>query len=207
MTFVTPAEPPHAEAIAALAEEMDRFYGATDVEPLEIRLRQINEAIFSGQPSAYALLAWHGDQLVGFAAYSFLWPAVGLTRSLFLKELYVVEAARRGGVGKQLMRALFNIAAKHDCSRVEWQTETTNAVARAFYSRIGGRESEGKVFFRLESEALRQAAEYGMRQSNIIASSGQFMSLERHIGGSVRIAASRAGGATTATVDVEESWG
>jgi hypothetical protein len=41
------------------------------------------------------MLAWDGDDLAGFAAYSFLWPAVGLTRSLFLKELYVAEAARR----------------------------------------------------------------------------------------------------------------
>lgn len=158
MTAITPAEPSHAEAIATLTEEMDRFYGATSVEPLDVRLRQIKEAIFSGQPSAFALLAWNDDRLVGFASYSFLWPALGMTRSLFLKELYVVEAARRSGVGKQLMRALFETAVKHDCSRVEWQTETTNANARAFYSRLAGREFEGKVFYRLDGESLRRAA-------------------------------------------------
>lgn len=158
MTVVTPAEPSHAEAIAALAEEMDRFYGSTYIEPLDARLRQINEAIFTGQPSAYALLAWDGSQLVGFAAYSFLWPAAGLTRSLFLKELYVVEASRRTGVGKQLMAAIFEIAVKHECSRVEWQTETANADARAFYSKLAGQELDGKVFYRLEGEALRQVA-------------------------------------------------
>jgi hypothetical protein len=38
VTVVTPAEPAHLEAIAALAEEMDRFYGATEVEPLGLRL-------------------------------------------------------------------------------------------------------------------------------------------------------------------------
>jgi len=157
VTVVSAAEPFHANAIATLAEEMDRFYGATEVEPLELRLRQINEALFSDQPSAYALLAWEGDQLVGFAAYSFLWPAVGLTRSLFLKELYVVESARRTGVGKQLMRALFEVAVKHDCSRVEWQTETTNEDARAFYADLGAAEFEGKVFYRLGGESLRQA--------------------------------------------------
>lgn len=157
MTVVTPAEPSHAEAIAALAEEMDRFYGATDVEPLDVRLRQINEAIFNEQPSAYALLAWNGDKLVGFASYSFLWPAVGLTRSLFLKELYVVESARRSGVGEQLMRTLFELAVKRECSRVEWQTETTNEAARAFYAEINSRMLDGKVFYRLEGEALNQS--------------------------------------------------
>jgi GNAT superfamily N-acetyltransferase len=158
VTVVSPAEPSHAEAIALLAEEMDRFYGATEVEPLGVRLQQINEAIFSEQPSAYVLLAWDGSQLLGFAAYSFLWPAVGLTRSLFLKELYVIEAARRTGVGKQLMQALFEIAVKNDCSRVEWQTETSNEYARHFYAELGAPTFEGKVFYRLEGDALRHAA-------------------------------------------------
>jgi GNAT superfamily N-acetyltransferase len=156
VVVVTPASPGDAEAIALLAEEMDRFYGGTEVEPLDLRIRQITEAIFSAQPSAYALLAWHDDRLVGFAAYSFLWPAVGLTRSLFLKELYVVEAVRRAGVGKQLMLALFGIAVKSSCSRVEWQTETTNEAARSFYTGLGVSELDGKVFYRLEGERLEQ---------------------------------------------------
>ena len=156
MVVVAPASPGDAEAIALLAEEMDRFYGATEVEPLDLRVRQITDAIFAAQPSAYALLAWQDDRLVGFAAYSFLWPAVGLTRSLFLKELYVVEAVRRAGVGKQLMEALFGIAVKNDCSRVEWQTETANEAARSFYTGLGVSELDGKVFYRLEGSRLPQ---------------------------------------------------
>jgi GNAT superfamily N-acetyltransferase len=158
VTVVIPAEPSQVEAIAALAEEMDRFYGATEVDPLDVRLGQINDAIFGEQPSAYVLLAWEGEKLVGFAAYSFLWPAVGLTHSLFLKELYVVESERRSGVGRHLMQAIFAVAIKKDCSRVEWQTETVNAIARAFYSDLGGQELEGKVFYRLEGEVLKGSA-------------------------------------------------
>jgi GNAT superfamily N-acetyltransferase len=158
VTVVAPATPAHAEAIAALAEDMDRFYGVTEIEPLDLRIRRINEAVFSNPPAAYALLAWDDGHLVGLAAYSFLWPAVGLTRSLFLKELYVVGTARRTGVGKHLMQALFDIAVKHDCSRVEWHAETTNEDARRFYTELGVPVFEGKVFFRLEGDRLRRAA-------------------------------------------------
>lgn len=154
MTVVAPAEPSHAEAIAALAEEMDRFYGASEVEPLGLRLRQINEAIFSEQPSASALLAWDGYRLVGLAAYSLLWPAIGLTPSLFLKELYVIKAARRAGIGRVLMRALFEVAVEHDCSRVEWQTDATNEGALRFYAELGVPVHEGKVFYRVEGDVL-----------------------------------------------------
>jgi Acetyltransferase (GNAT) family len=94
MTIVTQAEPADVHALADIAEEMDRFYGAAKVEPAETRMRQISEALFHDPPSAYALLAWNNNRLIGFVSYSFLWPAVGLTRSLYLKELYVSEAAR-----------------------------------------------------------------------------------------------------------------
>lgn len=159
MTVVTPAEPAHVAAIAALAEEMDRFYGATDVEPLNLRVQQINDALFSSRPVAYALLTWEGDRLVGLASYSYLWPAAGLTRSLYLKELYVVETARHTGVGKLLMRSLYEIAVKHDCSRVEWTSDQDNPEAQAFYESLGVLKNSSKLFYRIEGEDLRRAAE------------------------------------------------
>jgi ribosomal protein S18 acetylase RimI-like enzyme len=155
--FVTEAEPGNIEAIAALAEEMDRFYGATDIEPLSTRTRQIAEAIFTNPPAAYALLAWDDGQLVGFAAYSFLWPAVGLTRSLYLKELYVVQACRGRGIGKLLMENLAEVAAKHACSRVEWTTDEQNRDAQAFYESLGVPKNSSKLFYRLEGDSLRLA--------------------------------------------------
>jgi GNAT superfamily N-acetyltransferase len=155
VTVVKPAEPADAEAIAALAEEMDRFYGGTDFDPLDVRVRQINEAIFSDLPSAYVLLAWNDDRLVGFASYSYLWPAVGLTRSLFLKELYVAESARRQGIGKQLMLSLYEIAAKHECSRIEWMTDKFNSNAQRFYGEtLGVQPDVSKVFYRIEGGTM-----------------------------------------------------
>jgi hypothetical protein len=38
MTVVAPAEPGDAEPLAELAEDMARFYGATEAEPVEVRL-------------------------------------------------------------------------------------------------------------------------------------------------------------------------
>jgi GNAT superfamily N-acetyltransferase len=155
--FVTEAEPRNIQAIAALTEEMDRYYGATEIEPSDSRTRQITDAIFSDPPAAYALLAWDDEQLVGFAAYSFLWPAVGLTRSLYLKELYVAQSHRRGGIGRLLMQNLIEAAAKHECSRVEWTTDAPNHDARAFYEVLGAPTNSSKVFYRLEGDSLRRA--------------------------------------------------
>jgi GNAT superfamily N-acetyltransferase len=158
MTTVTHAEPGDIDALARLAEEMDRFYGATEVEPLEARVRQIGEALFQDPPSAHALLARDNGMLAGFASYSFLWPAVGLTRSLYLKELYVTEAAREQGVGKLLMRHLYTIAVNQGCSRVEWTTDQSNLDAQQFYASLGVPVKESKLFYRVEGADLKAQA-------------------------------------------------
>jgi GNAT superfamily N-acetyltransferase len=99
-----------APAIAALMGELDRFYGATDIEPPSQRVPHIAAALFEEPRAAYALLAWEGEQLAGMAAYSFLWPAAGVTRSLYLKEIYVAEAFRRRSIGALLMQRLCQLA-------------------------------------------------------------------------------------------------
>jgi GNAT superfamily N-acetyltransferase len=150
MISITPASPGDALALAGLLAEMDGFYGASRDDPVDERVRQIDDALFSSRPAAYALLARDGAQLAGMAAYSFLWPAVGLTRSLYLKELYIGASHRRQGVGKLLMKAVFEAAARHGCSRIEWTADTGNASAQAFYTELGLPKHPSKVFYRVQ---------------------------------------------------------
>ncbi|WP_028188826.1 GNAT family N-acetyltransferase [Salinispora pacifica] len=154
MTVVVPARKVHVDAVATLLEEMDKFYGETKIEPLDVRVRHINEALFGDPPLAYAVLAWNEDVLVGLATYSFLWPAVGLTRSLYLKELYVTEAARTRGVGRLLMNHLVEVAVAHSCSRIEWTTDRNNAGAQRFYEGLGVAQNGHKIFYRIEGQSL-----------------------------------------------------
>jgi GNAT superfamily N-acetyltransferase len=154
VTIVKDATPDDIPAIVKLAEEMDRFYGDTTVESPEVRARQIAEAIFNDPAPAHAILAWDDGSLSGFASYSFLWPAVGLTQSLYLKELYIAESARRQGVGKLLMERLYQIAVQHGCSRVEWTTDQSNTDAQQFYAELGVPVNRSKLFYRIEGDDL-----------------------------------------------------
>ena len=144
------ARPADAAAMAQLLEEMDRFYGSDAPAPLAERVGELNDAVFASPPAAWALLAWDGEQLAGLAAYSFLWPAVGLTSSLYLKELYVADRYRGRGIGRLLMQGLFEAAAKRGCSRVEWTTDQENTGAQAFYERLGVPAHPSKIFYRVE---------------------------------------------------------
>jgi GNAT superfamily N-acetyltransferase len=156
---VAPARPEDCAAIAGMLEELDSFYGATNSEPAEQRVDRVREGLFASPPAAYALLAWvsdRGERLAGFACYSFLWPAAGATRSLYLKELYVAEACRGEGVGALLMEALRLTAIGHGCSRVEWTTDDNNPGAMRFYESLGYAPKPSKIFYRLDGDHLRR---------------------------------------------------
>ncbi|MER6386224.1 cyclophane-containing RiPP N-acetyltransferase HaaN [Streptomyces sp. NPDC001127] len=152
---IRPAEKRDVPAVAELIEEIERFYGTTDtdIQPLEERRLQVEEALFGAPPLASALLVEDetGD-IVGLAAYSFLWPAAGSSHSLFLKELYVRDTLRRQGIGARLMDELRALAAtRPGCSRLEWMADRDNPGARAFYESRGFTESEGKIVYRVDS--------------------------------------------------------
>ncbi|MFF3060191.1 cyclophane-containing RiPP N-acetyltransferase HaaN [Streptomyces sp. NPDC057909] len=151
---IRPADKGDTPALAELIEEIERFYGSTEIQPLEERRSQVEEALFGSPPLASALLVEdeNGD-IIGLAAYSFLWPAAGSSHSLFLKELYVRDTLRRQGVGARLMKELRTIAAaRPGCSRVEWMTDRDNPIARGFYRSLGFAEFNGKIVYRVDTD-------------------------------------------------------
>jgi GNAT superfamily N-acetyltransferase len=142
------AKPGDEGPIADLLGELDLFYGDTPQGTGDERSAQVRAALFGDPPAANALLAWDGPALAGFASWSLLWPAAGLSVSLYLKELFVPDAYRRSGVGRLLMDGLHRIAAERGYSRVEWTTDAGNAGALAFYEGIGAKPLTSKVFYR-----------------------------------------------------------
>ncbi|MEU0147361.1 cyclophane-containing RiPP N-acetyltransferase HaaN [Streptomyces sp. NPDC006288] len=148
---IRPAHRRDIEALAELIEEIERFYGSTEIQPFEERRSQVEEALFGSPPLASALLVEDEvGTVVGLAAYSFLWPAAGSSHSLFLKELYVRGTLRRQGVGARIMDELRALAAtRPGCSRVEWMTDRDNPGARAFYKSLGFTEFDGKIVYRV----------------------------------------------------------
>lgn len=154
MIKIADAVPGDETAVAALCAELDTFYGdLPEGGPVE-RATQVRDILFGDPPLARALVAWDGQSPAGFAAYSFLWPAAGLTASLYLKELYVAEAYRRTGVGQLLMAGLYDVARRRGLSRVEWTTDTSNPGAQAFYEALGAKPLQSKIFYRVAGEAV-----------------------------------------------------
>lgn len=144
---VRPAEIGDVREIAEMIGEIEEYFGATDVQPLDTRVTQTEQALFADPPVSYALVAEGPEgHLAGLATYSYLWPGSGTEHNLYLKELFVREDSRRGGVASQMIRMIQSIAAaRPGCTRVEWTTEQGNEAGRAFYQALGIPENPGKI--------------------------------------------------------------
>jgi GNAT superfamily N-acetyltransferase len=55
----------------------------------------------------------------------------------YLQDLYVAEAARGSGLGRQLVEAVYGAADAAGAPDVYWLTQTGNVSARRLYDRIG----------------------------------------------------------------------
>jgi ribosomal protein S18 acetylase RimI-like enzyme len=93
------------------------------------------------------LMARRGAETVGFAA---AWietdpdPCLeeAERRHAYVSDIYVVEAARRQGVGHRLLAALEAEMRKRGCRRIRLCAKATNAVALACYEAAGYRPYE-----------------------------------------------------------------
>lgn len=121
---------------------------------------EMAEALLSGISGCRLVLAFLPAPVgpAGFATYTLLHPAPTATGTLFLKDLFVRDAARGHGLGERMLRHLAQIAAERNCHRFDWTAEDDNPRALAFYDRLGAERVREKVYYRLTGEAIGRFA-------------------------------------------------
>ena len=94
-------------------------------------------------PSApiHGLVADVDARLVGFVHYQFHPSTWSLRDSCYLEDLYVDPAARGHGVGRALIRAVYEQADRAQAATVYWMTQEFNAEGRALYDTLARRTS------------------------------------------------------------------
>jgi GNAT superfamily N-acetyltransferase len=127
------------DAVAASEADLLRD-GFGPVPRFEARL-----AFLDGEPCGFTLF---------FTSYS-TWEG---RPGLYLEDIYVVEGARRRGVGRRLLADLARIALERDYRRLDLAVLDWNP-ARRFYERIGVSHHAGWLPYRVSGEALQALAQ------------------------------------------------
>ncbi len=85
----------------------------------------------------HALVAEEDESLIGFAHYLFHRSTARLASICYLQDMFTAESARRRGVARALIEAVYARAQAAGASRVYWHTQENNATARSLYDNVG----------------------------------------------------------------------
>lgn len=90
-------------------------------------------------PAMGGLLAWQGGKAVGMVNW-IMHPSTWTSGDYcYLQDLFVSPDLRGGGVGRQLIEAVYAVARARGCARVYWLTHETNGDAMQLYDKVAAR--------------------------------------------------------------------
>lgn len=118
----------------------------------------IREELFGERPVAEAVIAYDGDEPVGFALFFHNFSTFVGRRGLYLEDLFVKPEARGKGVGRRLLNHLASLAKERGCGRMEWAVLDWNEPAIKFYRSLGAAPMDEWTVFRLSGDALERLA-------------------------------------------------
>jgi GNAT superfamily N-acetyltransferase len=150
------AEPSDVEGIYAFIVELAEYERAADQVTGTPDL--LHQALFGPAPSAEALMAEIGDQVVGFALFHGTFSTWECKPGLWLEDLYVPPEHRRSGVGAILLARVAAVALERGCPRLEWNALDWNEPALSFYAKLGARRLSDWELHRLDGDALARVA-------------------------------------------------
>ena len=126
--------------------------------PLEAvaTLEQIEQTIFSNQPSAFAHVAEVDGDVVGISIW-FLNYSTWLGKpGIYLEDLYVDPLHRGKGLGLALLKELASICSERGYERLQWWVLDWNEASIEFYKSLGAVAMDEWTVYRVTGEALRK---------------------------------------------------
>ena len=85
-------------------------------------------------------------ELIGFVHCVFHRGTWAINDFCYLEDLFVAPSARKEGVGRALIEAVYARADAKKCARVYWLTHESNATARKLYDQVA--ENRGFIQYR-----------------------------------------------------------
>ena len=136
---IRPITADDAAAVVRLWRDFARYLrelGDTDDQNL-------SEAVFlrdgfGPEPAFFGFIAERESRAVGYLLYHFGYDVDRGARVMYIVDLWVDPAARRGGVGRALMRAAAARCRARGASELIWAVFAPNKLAVDFYARLGG---------------------------------------------------------------------
>ncbi|WNC68837.1 N-acetyltransferase [Thalassotalea nanhaiensis] len=135
------------QQIAVLFDQYRQFYKQkSDIKAAEAYLK----ARFEQKQSIIFHAIDNTGNSLGFTQLYPSFCSIALKPVFILYDLYVVEQARKLGVGRALMNAAKHHAIEHDAAHLSLETDVSNHQAQALYESLGYKQEDEYFSYYLE---------------------------------------------------------
>jgi GNAT superfamily N-acetyltransferase len=123
------------------------FYGRKDATALPEETTSMTwSRFFDCHEPVNALVAEQAGQLLGLVHFIFHRSTILIAPTCYLQDLFTLDTARGKGVGRALIKQVYERAKQAGCNRVYWLTHETNETAMKLYDKVA--EKSGFVVYR-----------------------------------------------------------
>lgn len=112
----------------------------------------LRENLFGEKRYAEVIIAEFNEKPVGQALFFHNFSTFKGKPGIYLEDLYVKPEYRGKGIGKELLKKLIETAKERNCARVEWMVLDWNTSAIDFYKKLGAKEMNGWLVYRLTED-------------------------------------------------------
>ena len=153
---IRPARPDDVAHIHAMIVELAVF---EKLEHMVIATEELlHEGLFGQRPACEAIMGEENGEVVTFALFFHNFSTFLTRKGLYLEDLYVKQAYRGKGYGRQMLVALAQLAKERQCGRFEWSVLDWNAPAINFYKGMGAELLPDWRICRVTGDALDNLA-------------------------------------------------
>ena len=145
---IRPVTPDDYDQWLRLWDGYNAFYGRSGPTALAPEVTQMTwSRFFDAYEPVFALIAESEGRLLGITHYLFHRTTVAMAPVCYLQDLFTTESARGKGVGRALIKAVYEQAKHAGAMRVYWQTHETNQTAQRLYNKVA--EKSGFIVYRM----------------------------------------------------------
>jgi len=142
--------------ILALLREFAEYESLLDY--LEVTDERLNTALFGEGAVAEAILAMNDDVAIGYAIFYPNFATFRGQRGIYLEDIYIQPAHRRGGTGEKMLRHICRLAKERGYERMDFVVLDWNTPAVNFYKKLGAEIDQQERHFKFVDEAFKDLA-------------------------------------------------
>jgi GNAT superfamily N-acetyltransferase len=143
-------------AILGLLREFAEFENL--LEFLEVNEERLRVALFGERAVAEAIIAIMDGEPVGYAIFYPNFATFRGQRGLYLEDIYIQPAHRRGGTGKAMLTFIAKLAKERGYERIDFLVLDWNAPAVSFYRKLGAEIDPSERHFKFVDAAFENLA-------------------------------------------------